>query len=198
MKMKISDLFEEKRTNLIGFSQGRQTSDPSKTWHGDFRCNGQKLTSLEGSPKSVDNGDFKVNDNLLTSLEHAPESVAGGFDCENNNLTSLEFSPRKVVGPYFCGGNLFSSLEGIHKHIESIGGYFIGGPSTSKHHKVQITSHILGLLRIKGVTQVDINHPEVEEIINKFLPMNPSDERKNMIECQQELIEAGFDEYAQL
>ena len=41
---------------------------------GGFYCDNNKLTSLEGGPKSV-GGHFYCSDNKLTSLEGAPQSI---------------------------------------------------------------------------------------------------------------------------
>ena len=49
---------------------------------GDFFCQGNNLTSLEGCPKIVE-GTFNCGHNNLTSLEGCPEIVKGSFWCEN-------------------------------------------------------------------------------------------------------------------
>jgi hypothetical protein len=51
---------------------------------------------------------------------------------------------------------------------------------------------ILGLLKIKNLTNVTLDNKEVQDIINKYLPEG------NIVECQSELIEAGFEEFAKL
>jgi hypothetical protein len=71
---------------------------------GDFYCDGNNLTSLEGAPSSVGGG-FSCDGNKLTSLEGSPSSVGGGFSCDGNKLTSLEGSPSSVGGDFYCGGN---------------------------------------------------------------------------------------------
>ena len=63
-----------------------------------------------------------------------------------------------------------------------------------------IKSHILGLLLIKDLPEVacydnDIMY-EPAQIINKYLKQPMSKQR--MFDCQEELIQAGFKEYAQL
>jgi hypothetical protein len=88
---------------------------------GDFLCGQNKLTSLEGCPKSV-GYHFDCIGNKLTSLVGAPESVGGAFLCGRNKLTSLEGCP-KSVGEYFdCIGNKLTSLVGAP---ESVGGAFL-------------------------------------------------------------------------
>jgi hypothetical protein len=45
---------------------------------GDFDCNNNKLTTLEGSPKEV-HGLFDCSDNKLSLLDGAPSRVNGNF-----------------------------------------------------------------------------------------------------------------------
>ena len=77
---------------------------------GDFFCNGNNLTSLEGAPKTV-NGDFGCGHNKLTSLEGSPKSVGGSFYCGFNNLTSLTGAPKFVGGVFSCGFNEIKFTE---------------------------------------------------------------------------------------
>ena len=77
---------------------------------GDFFCNCNNLTSLEGAPKNV-NGDFGCGHNKLTSLEGSPKSVGGSFYCGFNNLTSLTGAPKFVGGVFSCGFNEIKFTE---------------------------------------------------------------------------------------
>jgi hypothetical protein len=77
---------------------------------GDFYCHKNKLTCLEGSPRSV-GGDFVFFENELTSLEGGPKTVRGSFYCHKNKLTCLEGSPRLVSGHFYCHNNDLTSLE---------------------------------------------------------------------------------------
>jgi len=87
---------------------------------GNFYCNNNKLTSLEGSPKEV-GGYFYCGGNKLTSLVDAPRKVGGSFYCFKNKLSSLEGAPEKVGGNFECWGNKLKSTKG---KPESIGGKF--------------------------------------------------------------------------
>ena len=80
---------------------------------GNFNCQYNRLTSLEGSPRQV-GGDFNCSDNDLTSLEGAPEWIKmyGSFNCRYNKLTSLEGAPPKVGWSFFCDSNRLTSLVG--------------------------------------------------------------------------------------
>ncbi len=77
---------------------------------GHFDCSVNKLTSLEGAPKTV-GGDFLCSVNKLTSLINAPSSVGGDFYCSYNLLTSLEGAPETVGGDFYCGYNSVQFTE---------------------------------------------------------------------------------------
>lgn len=83
--------------------------------------------------------------------------------------------------------NLLTSLKGIHTQITQMCGRFsaIGNP---------IESHVLGLLLIKGITTVLLDNWRVAEILNRHLGKG----RAGMLMAQEELIEAGFEKFAQL
>ena len=99
---------------------------------GSFVCNNNQLTTLEGAPTSV-GGSFWCSNNQLTSLEHAPISVDGNFLCSNNQLTSLEHAPKSVVGDFYCNNNQLTTLAGAPT---SVGGEFECGNNqlTSLEH----------------------------------------------------------------
>ncbi len=71
------------------------------TVNGNFDCVGNRLTSLEGAPKSV-GGDFYCGFNELITLKGASQSVGGYFDCSHNRLTSLVGAPQKVGTDFIC------------------------------------------------------------------------------------------------
>ena len=132
-------------------------------------------------------GDFNCSDTRLTSLKGAPSHVDGYFNCSVNKLTSLAGAPSHVGGDFSCSHNELTSLKDVHKHITEIKGkfYAVGNP---------ITSHVLGLLLIRGVTRVYLDDKQVEEILNRHLGKG----RAGMLMAQEELIEAGLEEFAQL
>jgi len=83
---------------------------------GDFSCNNNELTTLEGSPSRV-GGYFICNSNELTTLKGGPSEVGGNFWCSNNSLTSLEGSPSEVGGMFWCGSNKLITLKGAPKEV---------------------------------------------------------------------------------
>ncbi len=199
--MKVSELFEAKERTVLSV-MGKQPEHVD----GDFYCSDNKLTSLEGAPSSV-GGYFVCSRNKLTSLKGGPTSVGGYFNCYNNKLTSLKGGPTKVGGDYFCSKNKITSLEGvassiggdfyctrnrltslhnIHKQIKHIGGH-------AEFQQNPIKTHVLGLLLIDGLTEVLLDKRYVEDIINKHLKGD-----RDVFACQEELIEAGFEDFAKL
>ena len=86
---------------------------------GDFYCNDNDLTSLEGAPKEVVG--FYCSCNKLTSLEGAPQEVSGNFSCDRNKITSLQGAPKIVDFGFTCHRNLLISLKGSP---DKVGGNF--------------------------------------------------------------------------
>jgi hypothetical protein len=176
--MKLHELHE---------SIGRTAADLDFDYDGDsdFDCYEQRLTSLRGSPNFVA-GSFVCRNNYLTSLKGGPEEVVYNYDCSKNKLTSLEGAPKIIGGYFYCAFNSLTSLEGIHLKISRIDGY-------ANFKKNPIKSHVLGLLLIDGLHKVWFDNENLDEIINKYLKGS-----RDVFECQNELMDAGLDEYAQL
>ena len=191
---------------LASIENGRFTIDGSKLKvAGDFDCAENKLTSLEGAPSSVGlsfycyknvltslkgapssvGGNFYCNDNKLTSLKGAPSSVGGSLLCNNNELTSLDGGPSSVGGNFYCSNNKLTSLSSIHKIIKEVDGLM-------SFDKNPIKSSVLGLVKIKRLTEVIFDNKKLEKIMNKYLPLG------DIFDCQEELIEAGLEEFAEL
>jgi len=155
---------------------------------GNFGCYNNQFTSLEFCPKEV-GGNFWCSDNKLTSLEFCPKEVGGYFNCSNNQLTSLEFCPKEVGGNFGCYNNQLTSLADIHKHLKKMNGKFYA-------YDNPIKSNVIGLLLVKGCNKVELDNKQVEEILNKHLPNTRG--HLGLLECQEDLLSAGFEEYAEL
>jgi len=135
-------------------------------------------------------GYFNCSNNNLTSLEGAPSSVSGYFDCSHNKLTSLEGAPSSVSGiggDFDCSRNNLTSLHDIHKIVKKINGSVWAENNP-------IASCVLGVLLIEGCRRLVIDNHKVEDVVNKYLPNTRG--FSTVIECQSELLDAGFDEYA--
>jgi len=106
----------------VNLSQMELTKLPIKfnNVSGDFECQGNKLTTLEGAPQSVGGGFYCFN-NKLTSLEGGPQSVGGDFYCNYNNLTTLLGSPQSVGGGFWCHSNKILTFEGAPNHVGAFG-----------------------------------------------------------------------------
>jgi hypothetical protein len=159
-----------------------------------------KLTSLEGAPQKID-GDFICDSNKnITSLKGMPQEGVREIHSVGCSLTSFEGCPKKVERGVFATGNPIKNLKNIHKIFDAINGEMELPDS--------IESNILGLLKIKNLRKISFfagekspiktskeTKTEISNIINKYLP-NPTSAQ--IIDCQNELIEAGFEEYAEL
>jgi hypothetical protein len=177
--MKVAELFETEERSVSSMMHRIEPQDAG------FKCDHLAITSLNGSPQTII-GDFYCHDNLLKSLEGGPSSLDGDFYCHRNELTTLEGAPVYIGSSFLCYSNKLTSLKGIHKQIKHIGAVaeFDGNP---------IKSHVLGLLKIDGLQEVMLDAKAVQRIINRHLEGD-----RDIFACQEELIEAGFPEFAQL
>ena len=99
------------------------------------------------------------------------------FDCEID----------LIAGHFYCTNNQLTSLKNIHKHIKCIKGEFHCADNN-------IDSHILGLLLIDGVIHIEMNNKYIQNILNRHLGKG----RQSVMDAQRELIDAGYEEFAQL
>ena len=174
---------------------------------GIFTCSGCiKLTSLEGAPTSV-GGYFSCSTNAnLISLEGAPTSVGGYFSCSSCiNLKSLKGAPQEVGGDFICSGcTKLTSLEGAPTKVgEALNCHIclnltsLKGLPAQIDGKLILTScpkilNILVIFNTKGITEIEHNNKQLVNILNKYLPT------RDMLNCQDELIEAGLEKYAEV
>ena len=108
------------------------------------------------------------------------------FNLDQLKLTSLVGFPSYVARNLYVSNNKLTNLHNIHHHIRHIGNKidFGGNP---------ITSHVLGLLKIESLVSVNMDNVTVRNIINKHLNGD-----KDVLDCAEELVEAGYEAYAQL
>ena len=125
---------------------------------GDFYCNSNKLTSLEGAPDEV-GGSFYFYNNQLTSLEGAPTSVGGDFYCSNNQLMSLEDAPNGVGNDFWCDNNQLTSLEGLE---------------WKSFNKIFLNNN-----PVHEIVKSWINREDREDLIEYFIDMNVIQEGDN-------------------
>lgn len=149
-----------------------------------FSCSHNMLKTLEGGPKSVA-GSYYCGYNRLTSLEGGPTSVGRIFDCTANQLTSLEHAPSIVGMDFICNFNNITSLVGVDDIFSSLGSF--------RGDTNPILEGGLGLLLIDKISEIDIDLKPFY-IIKRYVNKGP----ESVYDCQQELIEAGFEEFAQI
>jgi hypothetical protein len=173
---------------------------------GNFMCGKNELMTLKGAPDTV-GGSFWCERNLLPTLEGGPRKVGGVYNCMHNELTSLLGCAETINGSLLAGSNknlrslkggprfvkytvylqrtALTSLENVHLHLPEVGlSFYI--------KEVPLQSHVLGLLKIKGLTHVDLDDAKLQAILNKYLPEG------DFLACALELAEAGYEEYARL
>ena len=127
-------------------------------------------------------------------LEGGPKEVMENYICEDSNLYSLKGIAEEIGTSLFLARNNLTSLHNIHKQIKHIG-------DSADFTRNPITNCVLGLLLIDGLEHValgdrydeDLELNKVQMIINKYLEGD-----KDVFACQEELIEAGFEEFAKL
>jgi len=127
----------------------------------------------------------------LTQLPAKFGTVGGDFNCNGNKLTSLEGAPSHIGRQFAFDDNCITSLVGIHKIIKSCKWIYLDSNP--------IKEGGLGLLLINGLTFIDFvqnnNSPHSSfEIIAKYLGKG----KRGMIDCQTELIKAGYKDFAKI
>lgn len=139
------------------------------------------------------NDDLTVNINGNISLanykfSHFPVkfgTVSGNFNCsDNSSLLSLEGAPTSLTGSFICTycPNI-TALEGIGEVLSGAKGllYF-----TWEY----IDKGGLGFLQTEASRLAEISTAPFK-IINKYMKR-----KDDIFECQSELIEAGYEDYA--
>ena len=86
--------------------------DGSMDVDGDVCLYGRGLTKLPLKFRNIE-GYFYCDHNRLTSLEGCPKSMGGGFNCGYNKLMSLEGCPKSVGDYFYCGYNEIETFEGL-------------------------------------------------------------------------------------
>ena len=190
------------KTTCVGYRRIAKGVLPFKfkEAHSDFIVAGMKLKSLEGCPMYV-SGDFHCEQNLLTSLQGAPLE-AEHLDCSHNLLTSLEGCTPDCF-EIVCNNNLLTSLETCPptEQLWATDNPFQHFRNTPSHiDEVTITWRkdlpLLGLLTVKTI---HIQNPadkesmeDLEQIMNKYAGQG----RRAMFACQKDLEDAGYGENA--
>lgn len=199
--MKLAELLERLETINLAHQklQGSlvQARDKFKwgiTVPGDFLCNDNQLTTLDGIPDNVI-GICDVSNNQLKNLKNCPLSTGRSFMAKHNRINTLEFTPHYIRGDFDVSDNLIQHLEGIEETLGTVKGKIIlsGNP---------IKAHISGLLKVKGLQEAvfsDRNQSDAFSaflVINKYLQktedLNESLTASNLVSCEEELTNKGL------
>lgn len=154
---------------------------------GDFNFSYSRVEKFDGWPEDV-SGNLSCNSSRLTSLVGSPKRVGGTFNCSDNQLTSLRYGPGWIYHYLNACSNPITDLKDVNKHI-----HFVGREIWLA--ECPIKSHVLGVLLIDGLQKILLDDQTVEEILNKYLP---SKGIESALLAQEELIQAGLEEFAQL
>lgn len=212
--MKLSHLFES-QNNFVGFYE--------TTWQNEHYVFGKIQSFLEKVKNEFDTISLNEDKRTLISTdfeqlqkfiedfetEHKGLKIHKGSHYDTGTETIHDFSrlPSVIETDLILNNNCeFDSLKGIHKHFTKINGCILCDGR-------KIKSHILGVVKIKGVTDLSLGADwrksfegtktphkgfEFGEIMKKYLPASRGYKGGDILDCQDALIEAGFEEYAQL
>jgi hypothetical protein len=84
---------------------------------GDFDCEYNRLTTLEGCPKEI-GFNFCCFDNDLTSFKGGPVKVGGYVDAGYNDIDSLDYAPLEVGDVFHM--DMGDSVYMIENYSETI------------------------------------------------------------------------------
>ncbi len=149
--------------------------------NGDVHLNNSDLKILPVQFNRVD-GHFYINDNPLKSSYGVPQTVTGSFDISFCGLSTVDwFITCQSLN--LCGNQL-SHFKNIHKFINCESATISGN---------SVKSGILYWLLIPNIKHLYITGKGyVNDIMKKHIVT------KNILDCQEELIEAGYSELALL
>jgi len=145
------------------------------TCYGNFKIlqgpTSKNLKTMVGCPKIV-GGDFSIFSRLVVDIEGIPQIVGGQIN--------------------FVGTNI-ESLSEIHKKLKECRGEIITLPSATKSSVLRLLL-IKRLLIVRQLLPKKVG-PEIRwsNILNKHLQGD-----RDVLACQEELISAGFKEFAKL
>lgn len=163
--------------------------------YGDFKASHCKLTSLKGGPRTV-LVDYDVSGNKLLSLLDSPNVVGGDFEVSSNQITELSGITPEIHGNVFVSDNLITSFHNSHKHIKKMNGKF-----WLKNNPIK--DSLLSLMMIPGCSQVVVTGPfantdEKLQMLNNIMYEYSQRGKDAIFDCQNALIDAGLDDFAQL
>jgi hypothetical protein len=143
---------------------------------------------------------FNVSHSGLTTLDGCPDYVGGEFVCTANYINDLIGGPSEVRGSYICVSNNLTSLNGLPKII---------GDDFRMNLYPNIPTPILKLVTLDcsfiwfvptSVASARALTQKVDKIIvgcrNKLKNDKTVTAKHAIWQCQKELIDNGFEQYA--
>lgn len=121
----------------------------------------------------------------LTTLPFKFAHIRGFLSVCHTNIATFDNFPEVIGTHLTITESKITSMHNIHKHVKIMG-------DTLYAHGV--TSSVLGVFMIKGVTRLVIDRVNVHMIVDKHM----QDDQLDIFTCQQELLDAGLVEYAKL
>jgi hypothetical protein len=154
----------------------------------------QSLSDLLGCPTKL-SALYIIGNSKPLSLKGCPKIVSRVLSLRDNKLLDINHLPSLVETMYLDNTDI-TNLKGIGRD------YIKSAQYISLVNCPDLKSNILGLLSVKNLEHLashtsfkpdaNVELDSVIRIIRKHL------ETKDILECQEELIEAGFKEFAKL
>lgn len=163
---------------------------------GTFNASYNIFPDLNGGPQRV-GGDYYVSYNPeLKSLEGMAETIVGGLNLSTTLISEEDFKylPKKVKELRLSNCENVKSISGLHKYVEEI-------ERAIGLSNVPLTGGLLSLLKIKKLIGVQYGFGDGRKldkalsIVDNYLPVKNNDA---LLDCQDELIDIGFEEYARV
>lgn len=154
-----------------------------------INVSGNSLSNLEGCP-TVLKGSLNVSRNKVPlSLKGCPKKIGRDLNLSNCELLDLDELPLIIGNQLTLWNSKITSLEGIGKRYVR----------SCKHIDLQrcdyLKSNILGLLTVKKLIDIDCDRESQPlRIISRAILSGDHD----IMEVREELIQAGFKEFAKL
>jgi hypothetical protein len=151
-----------------------------------------KLGSLEGAPNFIGKLDFDEVPGL-TSLKFIPNKLVSLIMSSCDDLKSLDYFPESIKIFYIDSCKRIDNFHNIHKTInfKQLNQFTIS--------KMNIKKQILGMY-YAFEAGVEIKHSWNNKEFDDALKIikNAVDKKDTILDCQEALMEAGFEDYAQL
>lgn len=175
------------------------------------------LSNEQAIPYPIGNvkGDFALIGSAITSLENMPVAIADSLLLMCPRLKSFVGCTQQIGGDVILEGMGINTFDGITSRIpgtlklKNTHARTPAGWSTlhravkSVHHIVldrsEVDAHLLGILMIPNLQTLNLSHmapDKLSELVNTYLSQPP--EQRDIFEFQEQLIENGFPEQAQL